>query len=94
MGIQNYKSKNKQDWAQKKGIMHPGIDPNKYMNLAKIDLTTGEMRGSIRSRKRAAVRHWRQPAILCSGETRTAGCVRSTLMMARSFGKRLSPEWL
>jgi alcohol dehydrogenase (cytochrome c) len=44
MGIKDYQSKNKQDWAQKKGVMHPGADPNKYMNLARIDLATGEMR--------------------------------------------------
>ena len=27
-------------WAQKKGIMHPGSDPKKYMNLGKLDLTS------------------------------------------------------
>src|SRR5262249_60518262 len=36
IGITNFKSKNKVDWAQKKGIMHPGTDPNKFMNLARI----------------------------------------------------------
>src|ERR1019366_1656722 len=44
IGIKDYQSKKKQDWALKKGIIHPGIDPSKYMNLAKIDLTTGETR--------------------------------------------------
>ena len=33
--------------------MRPGIDPNKYMNIGKIDLATGEMKMSTRSRSRA-----------------------------------------
>ena len=31
-------------WGPRNGVMRPGSDPNKYMNLAKIDLATGEMR--------------------------------------------------
>src|SRR5215468_1218624 len=37
-------TKTKVGWGPRGGIMRPGSDPNKYMNLAKIDLTTGEMR--------------------------------------------------
>ena len=36
--------KAKTGWGPRKGLMRPGIDPNKYMNLAKIDMTTGEMK--------------------------------------------------
>jgi alcohol dehydrogenase (cytochrome c) len=38
----NEKSKN--GWGPRFGVMRPGIDPNKFMNLAKIDLATGEMK--------------------------------------------------
>jgi alcohol dehydrogenase (cytochrome c) len=31
-------------WGPRTGVMRPGIDPNKYMNLAKIDAATGEMK--------------------------------------------------
>jgi alcohol dehydrogenase (cytochrome c) len=31
-------------WGPRNGVMRPGSDPNKYMNLAKINLATGEMR--------------------------------------------------
>ncbi len=31
-------------WGPREGIMRPGIDPNKYMNLGKIDVATGEMK--------------------------------------------------
>jgi alcohol dehydrogenase (cytochrome c) len=34
----------KAGWGPRTGVMRPGIDPKKYMNLAKIDLSTGEMR--------------------------------------------------
>jgi alcohol dehydrogenase (cytochrome c) len=34
----------KEGWGPRAGIMRPGSDPNKYMNLAKIDVTTGEMK--------------------------------------------------
>jgi alcohol dehydrogenase (cytochrome c) len=34
----------KAGWGPRTGAMRPGIDPKKYMNLAKIDLSTGEMR--------------------------------------------------
>jgi len=34
----------KAGWGPRNGVMRPGIDPKKYMNLAKIDLSTGEMR--------------------------------------------------
>src|SRR5262244_2305213 len=34
----------KAGWGPRGGVMRPGIDPKKYMNLAKIDLSTGEMR--------------------------------------------------
>jgi outer membrane protein assembly factor BamB len=37
-------SKAKSGWGPRKGVMRPGIDPKKYMNLGKIDLATGEMR--------------------------------------------------
>jgi alcohol dehydrogenase (cytochrome c) len=36
--------KAKAGWGPRNGVMRPGIDPKKFMNLAKIDLTTGEMR--------------------------------------------------
>lgn len=36
--------KAKTGWGPRRGIMRPGIDPNKYMNLAKIDMSTGEMK--------------------------------------------------
>jgi PQQ-dependent dehydrogenase (methanol/ethanol family) len=31
-------------WGPREGVMRPGSDPNKYMNLGRIDLTTGELR--------------------------------------------------
>jgi alcohol dehydrogenase (cytochrome c) len=34
----------KAGWGPRNGVMRPGIDPGKFMNLAKIDLSTGEMR--------------------------------------------------
>ena len=37
-------SKTKTGWGPRIGVMRPGIDPNKYMNLAKIDIATGEMK--------------------------------------------------
>ena len=36
--------KAKTGWGPRVGVMRPGIDPNKFMNLAKIDLATGEMK--------------------------------------------------
>lgn len=36
--------KAKSGWGPRVGVMRPGIDPNKFMNLAKIDLATGEMK--------------------------------------------------
>jgi alcohol dehydrogenase (cytochrome c) len=36
--------KTKVGWGPRGGVMRPGIDPNKYMNIAKIDLSTGEMK--------------------------------------------------
>jgi len=36
--------KAKLGWGPRVGVMRPGIDPNKFMNLAKIDLATGEMK--------------------------------------------------
>jgi alcohol dehydrogenase (cytochrome c) len=36
--------KAKTGWGPRRGVMRPGIDPNKYMNLAKIDMSTGEMK--------------------------------------------------
>jgi len=30
-------------WGPRTGVMRPGIDPNKFMNIAKIDMSTGEM---------------------------------------------------
>jgi len=36
--------KTKAGWGPRGGVMRPGIDPNKFMNLAKINLSTGEMR--------------------------------------------------
>ena len=35
--------KAKSGWVRS-GVMRPGSDPNKYMNLGKLDLTTGELR--------------------------------------------------
>ena len=34
----------KAGWGPRTGVMRPGIDPKNFMNLAKIDLSTGEMR--------------------------------------------------
>ena len=34
----------KAGWGPRNGVMRPGSDPNKFMNLAKINLSTGEMR--------------------------------------------------
>jgi hypothetical protein len=31
-------------WGHQAGVMRPGTDPKKYMNLGKIDLATGELR--------------------------------------------------
>ena len=31
-------------WGPRAGIIRPGSDPQKYMNLARIDVATGEMR--------------------------------------------------
>ena len=36
--------KSKVGWGPRNGIMRPGIDPNKYMNIGKIDISTGEMK--------------------------------------------------
>jgi PQQ-dependent dehydrogenase (methanol/ethanol family) len=36
--------KNPTGWGPRAGIMRPGIDPNKYMNIGKIDVATGEMK--------------------------------------------------
>lgn len=36
--------KTKAGWGPRSGVMRPGIDPKKFMNLAKINLSTGEMR--------------------------------------------------
>ena len=36
--------KSKLGWGPRVGVMRPGIDPNKFMNLARIDLATGEMK--------------------------------------------------
>jgi alcohol dehydrogenase (cytochrome c) len=37
-------SKAKTGWGPRRGVMRPGIDPNKFMNIAKIDMSTGEMK--------------------------------------------------
>src|SRR5258706_3885578 len=37
-------SKSKTGWGPRAGIIRPGSDPNKYMNIGKIDLATGELR--------------------------------------------------
>jgi alcohol dehydrogenase (cytochrome c) len=37
-------SKAKTGWGPRAGVIRPGSDPNKYMNIGKIDLATGEMR--------------------------------------------------
>jgi PQQ-dependent dehydrogenase (methanol/ethanol family) len=31
-------------WGPREGVMRPGSDPNKYMNIGKIDVATGEMK--------------------------------------------------
>jgi hypothetical protein len=31
-------------WGPREGIIRPGVDPQKYMNLGKIDVATGEMK--------------------------------------------------
>jgi alcohol dehydrogenase (cytochrome c) len=37
-------TKNPAGWGPRAGIIRPGSDPNKYMNLARIDVATGELR--------------------------------------------------
>jgi alcohol dehydrogenase (cytochrome c) len=37
-------SKAKTGWGPRAGVIRPGSDPNKYMNIGKIDLATGELR--------------------------------------------------
>jgi len=37
-------SKAKTGWGPRAGVIRPGSDPNKYMNIGRIDLATGEMR--------------------------------------------------
>ncbi len=37
-------TKAKTGWGPRAGVVRPGSDPNKYMNIGKIDLATGEMR--------------------------------------------------
>ncbi len=37
-------SKAKTGWGPRAGVIRPGSDPSKYMNIGKIDLATGEMR--------------------------------------------------
>jgi alcohol dehydrogenase (cytochrome c) len=37
-------AKAKSGWGPRAGVMRPGSDPNKYMNLGRIDLTTGELK--------------------------------------------------
>ena len=44
------------------------IDPNKFMNIAKIDISTGEMK-ILHSRSSRAGLRWSPPAISCSGAT-------------------------
>jgi len=34
----------KAGWGPRAGVMRPGIDPKKFMNIAKIDISTGEMK--------------------------------------------------
>jgi alcohol dehydrogenase (cytochrome c) len=36
--------KTKAGWGPRKGIIRPGSDPAKYMNIGKIDIATGEMK--------------------------------------------------
>jgi alcohol dehydrogenase (cytochrome c) len=36
-------SKTKSGWGPRKGVMRPGSDPKKYMNLGKVDLATGKL---------------------------------------------------
>ena len=36
--------KTKVGWGPRAGVMRPGIDPDKFMNIAKIDISTGEMK--------------------------------------------------
>ena len=37
-------SKAKTGWGPRAGVVRPGSDPSKYMNIGKIDLATGELR--------------------------------------------------
>ncbi len=37
-------AKNPAGWGPRSGIMRPSSDPKKYMNIGRIDLTTGEMK--------------------------------------------------
>jgi alcohol dehydrogenase (cytochrome c) len=37
-------TKSKTGWGPRTGVMRPGIDPNKYMNLGKLDISTGELK--------------------------------------------------
>ena len=40
----NADARNPNGYSIRNGVMRPGIDPDKYGNLAKVDMTTGEMR--------------------------------------------------
>jgi PQQ-dependent dehydrogenase (methanol/ethanol family) len=37
-------TKAKTGWGPREGVMRPGIDPKKFMNIGKIDIATGEMK--------------------------------------------------
>ena len=37
-------TKAKSGWGPRAGVMRPGIDPKKFMNIGKLDLATGEMK--------------------------------------------------
>ena len=60
-------AKTKTGWGPRVGVMRPGIDPKKFMNLAKIDLSTGEMKilySQPQPSQASALRHRRRPRVL------------------------------
>ena len=80
--------KTKLGWGPRVGVMRPGIDPNKFMNLARIDLATGEMKVLYSQPQPSQAPRWSPTATSCSGATPTAASAPSTPIAARCCGRR------
>ena len=81
-------AKSKTGWGPRAGVMRPGSDPAKYMNLGKIDLATGELRVLYSEPQPGAGSALVTGGGLCSGATRTGGCAPSTPTAAKCCGSR------